>query len=220
MIVSVDNPRYRSVLNMLGGSRYNGAYYYAREIERNIIPNVATDRNWMLVNIEGEGYDRSIVFIHNNIHTEIYRWLERLEDLVLVCGVPETCAKMHGLGEPIYLPLSVDVRYVESFACRKDKGTAYVGRSSKRMGEGAEHMFPADVTLLEDMPRERLLREMARFERVYAVGRCAVEAKILGCEVLPYDPRYPDPSVWKVVDNRDAARMLQRQLDEIDRRAN
>lgn len=217
MIVSVDNPKYRLVLGMLGGSRYNGAYYYAKEIEANIIPNVQTDRNWVLVNVEGEGFDHSIVFVHNNLHPEIYRWLKRYKDLVLVCGVRETCAKMHGFGTPVYLPLSVDVPYVESFRCEKDKETAYVGRSSKRYGEGSSTKFDHSVALLEDMPREQLLSEMARYKRVFAVGRCAIEAKVLGCEVLPYDPRYPDPSVWRVLDNREAAKMLQAGIDGIDR---
>lgn len=216
MIVSVDNPRYRLVLDMLGGSRYNGAYYYAREIEANIIPNVPTDRSWMLVNVEGEGCDHSIVFVHNNLHPEIYAWLGRFDDLVLVCGVPETCAAMSAYGRAVHLPLSVDVPYVESFRRDKDRGTAYVGRASKRMGEGASIMFPRGTDHIEDMPREMLLSEMARYERVYAVGRCAIEAKVLGCEVLPYDPRFPDPSVWKVLDNRDAARMLARELEAID----
>ena len=43
-----------------------------------------------------------------------------------------------------------------------------------------------------------------------------IEAKVLGCEILPYDPRFPDPERWKVLDNRDAAVILQKQLDLID----
>ena len=36
-------------------------------------------------------------------------------------------------------------------------------------------------------------------------------------EVLPYDPRYPDPSVWRVVDTMDAVKMLQEKLNAIDK---
>ena len=57
---------------------------------------------------------------------------------------------------------------------------------------------------------------MARYKRVYAVGRCAIEAKILGCEVLPYDERFPNPDVWTVLDSKMAAKILQSQLDIID----
>ena len=68
------------------------------------------------------------------------------------------------------------------------------------------------------MKRQDMLPIMARYRRAYAVGRTAIEARILGCDVLPYDPRFPDPSVWKVVDNREAAAMLQKILDGIDGR--
>ena len=37
-----------------------------------------------------------------------------------------------------------------------------------------------------------------------------------GCEIMPYDKRFPDPSIWRVLDNRDAAKILQQKLDEID----
>ena len=57
---------------------------------------------------------------------------------------------------------------------------------------------------------------MALYKRVYAVGRCALEAKILGCEILPYDSRYPDPSVWVVLDNSEVIPMLQKELDKLE----
>lgn len=218
MIVDHMHPEYTRLWRYSGPNRWNGAYYYSQEIVRNIIPNVETDRNWVTVHIEGECFDHSIVFIHNNIHAELYRWMERFDDLILVCGVPSTAERMRYLGRTVYLPVSVDVGYVKSFERIKLRDTAYVGRPSKRCGEGARVDFGPGVDLLENMPRPKLLARMAEYERVYAVGRCAVEAKVLGCEVLPYDPRYPDPSVWKVVDNHDAARMLQAELYRIDGR--
>ena len=53
-------------------------------------------------------------------------------------------------------------------------------------------------------------------ETVYAVGRTASEAKALGCKLKPYDPRFPKVSFWKVIDNKDAAKILQEKLNEID----
>lgn len=194
------------------GNRWNGAYYYSLEIVEHFIPNVVTDRPWVTVNVEGHCEDRAIVFVHNNQHPERYRWLSAYSDLVLVCGVPGTCRKVAHLGTPVYLPLSVDVAYVERFRCAKDRGTAFVGRRSKAC------FIPHGTEVIAGMPREKMLGEMARYERVYAVGRCAIEARILGCEVLPHDPRYPDPSVWRVLDSRDAAAMLQVELDRIDGR--
>ena len=67
------------------------------------------------------------------------------------------------------------------------------------------------------MEHEELLKEMAKYKNVYAVGRTAIEAKILGCNILPYDPRFKDPSIWKVVDTMEAVSLLQKELDEIDK---
>jgi len=47
-------------------------------------------------------------------------------------------------------------------------------------------------------------------------GRLAA-AKELGCRVLPYDERFPNPDIWQVIDNSVAAEILQQQLDIIDR---
>ena len=57
---------------------------------------------------------------------------------------------------------------------------------------------------------------MAEYRTIYAVGRTAIEARALGCIVKPYDPRYPDPELWQVLDNREAAHMLQIHLNMLD----
>ena len=101
MIFDHDHYKYREKWNMSGYNRYNGAFYYSKEIVKNIIPRVKTDRNWITINIQGIGCDHSIVFIHNNLHPEHYDWLQRYDDLILVCGIPETCAKVSHLGNAI-----------------------------------------------------------------------------------------------------------------------
>ena len=212
MIYDHNCKAYRIKHERLNIDRYNGAYYYSKEIVKNIIPNVKTDRSWVTINCLGKCEDGAIVFIHNNLYPDIYRWLEDYKDLILVCGVPSTCEKVKHLGRAIYLPLSVDVPYVAQFRTEKTRKRAYVGRSEKR--EGKE--FPRDTEFLEAMPRRELLSAIAQFEEVYAVGRCAIESIILGCRVLPFDERFPDPGFWQVVDNREAARMLQVELDRID----
>ena len=201
--------------NTGSGVKWNGAFYYSKEIVKNIIPNVKTKRAWLTVNTyRAESVpDGCIVFIHNNKHPENYDWLKGKKDLVLVCGVPETCEKVAHLGTPVYLPLSVDVDYVKQFECEKDLEIAFVGRHSKRTKN-----LPEKIDIIQDLPRTRLLPEMARYKKVYAAGRCAIEAKVLGCEILAYDDRFPDPSVWQVLDNKDAAKILQERLDEIDGR--
>lgn len=214
MIIDHDHPKYREKWETISKSnRYNGAFYYSKEIVKNIIPNVNTDRNWVTLNIIGEAYDHSIVFIHNNLNPDHYDWLSDYSDLVLVCGIPETCEKVAHLGKTIYLPLSVDVKYVEQFKVPKTRKKAYVGRPSKRRGV----YFDLDVEYIEGLPRELFLKCVAQYEQVYAVGRAAIEAKILGCDILPYDDRFPDPSRWVVFDNSEAARYLQIELNKIDK---
>ena len=213
MIINHDHPRYRKKYRTIGKNKYNGAFYYSKEICKNIIPRVRTDRNWITINIPGVGCDHAIVFIHNNKHPQNYDWLSKFQDLVLVCGVPETCEKVAHLGKAIYLPLSVDVTYVEQFKVSdKTKDTAYVGRKSK----ATWGILPDGIDYLCGMKRQELLPRMAQYEKVYAVGRTAIEARILGCEVLPFDTRFPDAERWQIVDNAEAAVMLQKMLGEID----
>ena len=167
------------------------------------------------VNVTGVGCDNAIVFIHNNLHPERYDWLKRYDDLILVCGIRETIPKVEHLGRAIYLPLSIDTEYVKQFRVdEKTKDAAFVGRRSKmRLGE-----LPEGIDYLHGIRRQKLLPRMAEYKTVYAVGRTAIEAKCLGCKVLAYDKRFPNPSIWKVLDNKEAARMLQRELDKIDGR--
>ena len=212
-IVSAESAAYVKKRGTDGPAVWNGAFYYSKEIVRNIIPNVETDRSWITINLPELGAeDGAIVFIHNNKTPEVYNWLNRYRDLILVCGIPETVERVKGLGHAVYLPLSIDTKDVKAHSGKKTRGRAYVGRQSKHAGI----KFPNGTDLLQGMPRDRLLDEVARYREVYAVGRCAIEAKALGCKILPYDPRFPDPKIWKVVDNLDAAKKLQEILDEID----
>ena len=205
MIIDHSNPSHRKLSSQ---SKYNGAYYYSKEIVENIIPRVKTDYNWVTINTS-EAADHSIVFVHNNLHPEHYDYLKQYKDLILVVGVPDTAPKVAHLGKVIYLPLSVDVAYVEQYKCPKDKDVCFVGRPSKFEGT------KATGDCISGIPRDELLARLARYKQAYAVGRCAIEARILGCEILPYDPRFPDPSIWKVVDNAEAAAILQRELDKL-----
>lgn len=214
MIFDHTHPDYIKKRDSIGVHRWNGAYYYALELEKYFVPKVKTDRHWVLLNIEGHCWDHSIVFIHNNKNPSRYEWLRNYKDLVLVCVLPETVEAVKHLGFPtILLPLSIDVKEVEKYKTEeKTREVAFVGRKVKA-GWGS---VPEGTDFLCSMPREELLTEMAKYKKVYAIARCALEAKALGCEVLAYDPRFPDPDIWKVWDSRQAARKLQRELNKID----
>lgn len=210
MIIDHDYPPYREIWSGSGQNKWNGAFFYSKEIVKNIIPNVKTDRNWLTINTRGYCLNNSIVFIHNNKYPENYEWLKKYQNLILVCGIETTVKKVARFGKAIYLPLSVDVADVEKYKAPKTKKVAFAGRPEKAT------WAVGNCDRLQGIPRTELLKAMAQYEQVYAVGRVAIEAKILGCKVLPYDPRFPDPSIWKILDNRDAAKMLQKEIDKID----
>ena len=218
MIIDHRHPLYVEKQNSLTlGNQFNGAYYYSREIVKNIIPNVKTDRNWVTIRLKEQPIpDHSIVFIHNNRNPNYYEFLKQYKDLVLVCSLPKTVENMSYFGKAIYLPLSVDVDYVKKFIVRKKtKEMAFAGRLIK-ISKMYHAPVPKECDILTNMPQDELLLEMAKYKKVYCTGRTAIQAKILGCEIGVHDPNFPDPSVWKIIDNKNAAKILQCELDIID----
>ena len=221
MIIDHTHPDYAKKRASLGEDKYNGAYYYSKEIVKNIIPNVKTDRNWITIRLANlkEHPDHSIIFIHNNRNPNYYEYLRDYKDCILVCGMPETAYNVSFFCEDprksIYLPLSVDVEQVKKYIVKeKTKDVAYAGRTVKL--QYATRCMPQNIDILSNMPQSELLKEMAKYRKIYATGRTAIQARILGCEIGVHDTRYPDPSIWKIVDNKEAARMLQDKLNEID----
>lgn len=194
----------------IGGNKFNGAYFYSREIVNNIIPHIETSYNWVTVNAPGRCWDHSIVFIHDNQNPGKYEWLKHYNDLVLVCGVKDTVGRMNKLlpkHRAIYLPLSVDVEEVATHRLEKKiKSRAFAGRLCK-----VTSRLPKGIACLGDMPRDELLDEMAKYAKIYAVGRTAIEAKVLGCEIGIYDPRYPK-DIWEIMDNSEVIPILQSML--------
>lgn len=218
MILDHTEPNYVKKRNSLtNGNKFNGAYYYSREIVKNIIPHVKTDRNWVTVRLaDTQIPEHSIVFIHNNRNPNYYEFLREYKDLILVCGLERTVENMQYFGKAIYLPLSIDVEYVKRFRVEeKTKEMAFAGRMIK-ISKMYHAPVPKECDILTNMPQNRLLRAMADYKKVYCTGRTALQAKVLGCEIGVHDPNFPDPRIWKVIDNRDAAKMLQDILNEID----
>lgn len=216
MIIDHTNQYYRIKRAMKPDQKYNGAYYYSQDICKYIIPNVKTDRTWVTVRIpeEPSNLDHSIVFIHNNRNPNYYEYLRKYKDVICVCSTQHTYENMRFFGNPILLPLSV---HVDSVRCYKKKNhtkeMAFAGRKMKMTNK-----IPKTADILTDMPQSKLIRAMSDYQKIYAVGRTAIQAKILGAKVLAYDNLYPDPKVWKIVDCKEAAKMLQKMLDEIDDR--
>ena len=195
----------------------NGAFYYSKELLENIVPYIKTDRPWCLINAENQCYDNSIVFIHNNKNPERYEWLKGCKNLILVCSqlrTLKTMIKMFPQYHAILIPLSIDTEYVKKFKVnRKTKDTAYFGRLEKC----PESILKNDKIdkIYGNIPREELLKTVAKYRTVYAIGRCAIEAKCLGCKVLSHKGEY-DGVDFEVVDNSEIIPELQRLIDEID----
>lgn len=213
MIIDHNHPLYKEKRSKLGKAKYNGAYYYSKDIVKYIIPNIKTDRHWVTVRLpEVEVPDHSIVFIHNNRNPNYYQYLRKAKDLILVCSTRHTCEKMRFFGTPVFLSLSVNVENVKRFKKKvKTKDQAFAGRMTK-----ITNKVPKSCDILTDMSQTSLLKAMSDYKKIYAVGLTAIQAKILGCEIGVYDNLYPDVDFWKVVDVNDSVKMLQEILTMVD----
>ena len=192
----------------------NGALMYSINIVKYIIPQVKTTRNWITINTH-QCMDHSIFFVHSNVNIEYnYEFLKPYKDLVLVCSQKSTMYKMRKYGRAIYLPLSIDVDYVQKFARTKCKDCCYAARKNKIHSDKLKQL--QNVDYICDRTHDGMLEELSKYKKVYAVGLTALEAKALGCQILPYDSRFPDPSVWVVRDAKNMGKILQEKLDKID----
>ena len=222
MIIDHTHPEYIKLRKKTGNGKYNGAYYYSKEIVKNIIPRVQTWRDWNTIGRDVEGMrNGAIVFLHDNATTWHYEWLHKYEDLVLVCSSQYTADSVKYSGHTVLLPMSVDTEYVKKFRTKKTKDTCFAGNvwvknNTRICMTFPNGVFPDKIDFFSSLPREKLLKELAKYKRAYAIDRCAIEAKVLGCELLPLDTRYSVDNVGEVLDNRDAAEILQKELDKID----
>lgn len=211
MIIDHNHPEYVKLRKKTGKGKYNGCYYYSKEIVDNIIPRVKTTRDWNTVGRELEGmHDGMIVFLHDNATPWHYDWLKNYNDLVLVCSSTYTYESVQYWGEPILLPMSIDTEYVKQFRTKKTKDTCFVGNSWVRAN--CSSRIPDNVDFFSSMPREELLKAVAPYRKAMAIDRCAQECQVLGCELLPLKTRYGCDST-NVLDNRDAAEILQQILN-------
>lgn len=218
MIIDHTHPEYTKLRAKIPKGKYNGCWYYSNEIVDNIIPNVKTWRDWNTVGRELTGMcDHMIVFLHDNSTPWHYDWLKKYEDLVLVCSSTYTRDSVIYSGRTILLPMSIDTEFVRQFRAKKTKDICFAGNLwVKENMTDPSVLVAGKVDFFSGLPREELLKEIAQYKRVYAIDRCALEAKVLGCELMQMNTRYHCDSIGEVLDNRDAAKMLQAELNKID----
>lgn len=200
---------------------HNGAYYYAKEIEDLILPKIKG--NILIVTAGGTLYnnkdipDGSVIVCHDNQNPQNAYSKMFKKDILWICSKESTVKKLEKYGEKaVYIPLSIDTEYVKKFKRKKTKDIAYVGNAWPFKREYLNSL-PDDIEQLSDMPREALLKEMAKYKRVIAEGRCFMEAEVLGakCEI----PKYDNPNIGAitrtVLDSRDAVKYWREALEPI-----
>ena len=113
----------------------------------------------------------------------------------------------------IFIPLSIDINYVKQFKTkRKTKKVCYYGRLEKCP---KDIMEDDTIDKLGEGERDEMLKQIAKYKMVYAIGRCALEAQALGCEVKSHQGEYEGVK-FELKDNTDIIHDLQRILNEID----
>ena len=203
----------------LPSGKFNGAYYYSRDIEEHLAPYLTTKRP---INVIGTvccgGVDHMVVFIHNYLNSKAYGWLSRYNDVIVVSSdynVEDEILKNHKV---IHLPLSVNVEEIAKHKVKKKTEDAcYMGNQWVFKKQELAELVPPDVHRFGEMDREKLWDIVAKYKYAYAIGLCAIEARVLGCRLKMSRYRYPDPEgKFKVFDLREAAVCLQEAIDILE----
>lgn len=219
IVYGTQTPKFTSWRDKQTHGKENGAYYYSKEIEENILPELGFDMFYITAGAAlytaRELPDGAIVICHDNRSTKQSYGKLFGKGIVWVCSKHSTVETLDGYGErAVYVPLSIDTEYVKQFKRKKTKDTAYVGNAWAFKREYLNSL-PIDIEQLSDMPRVKLLKEMAKYKNVLAEGRVLQEAQILGCktEVPKYDGH---ESVYvEALDNREAIKYWREVLEPI-----
>lgn len=218
VVLGTKTPSFIKWHNKQGVTRNNGSYWYAREIEEIILPQI--DKKLFIVTAAASIYgsheipDNAIVVCHDNRTTvNSYGFLFK-KNILWICSKQSTVKTMLKEGErAIYIPLSIDTEYVKQFNRRKTKEIAFVG-NSWAFKKSYLSTLPKSIAQISNLEREDLLKEMAKYKRVIAEGRCLMEAQALGCKCEV--PKYENlESVYvDLLDSRDAIPLWQEALNK------
>ena len=202
------SPEYKA----LGLPKTNGAYWYSKELVENILPKIKTERPFVTINLDPFCCDNAIVIIHNNIDQKGYEWLSRFKNLICLCSKIEALCNLVEMlpkAHVVFLPMSIDTTYVKKFkAKKKTRNACYFGRLATVPND-----LPKNVKILGNHDREETLKEVAKYKTVYARGRCLLEAKCLGCKTISTSKMTGSEDL---IDNKDAIKLLQNIINEID----
>jgi len=217
IFIDTHDPNYLLKFGQLDkNSKFNGAYYYTKTFEEDIVPYVKTDRPWNLIGFKTcGGVDNMITIIHNNIEpSKDYIFLHKYQNVVSISNVKKTAEVMLQYGYSIYLPPCVNVKKVRAFGkgIKKDQVACFVGNPWPVYRDEIDKYVPAWVHRFGAMPREELLPIVAHYKEAYAIAVTAVECRALGCEIMKRSDRY-DPEDFPLFDVGDAVKCIEHALD-------
>lgn len=200
--------------------RNNGSYFYAKEIEDNILPELE-DIDLTVITTGASLFNKYelpkdlVVVCHDNRNPlQSYRSLLG-RNYLWVCSKPSTVKIMESVNElAVYTHLSIDTEYVRQFRVAEKTGDiAFVGNAWGFKREYLESL-PKSVVQLSGLEREDLLQEMAKFKRVIAEGRCLMEAQVLGAKTeVPVYQNGLESVYVEALDNRATIPDWRRELE-------
>lgn len=215
-VQGTNETEYKKWRNSLKSGQFNGAYFYAKEIEDIILPKLEGD--FFINTVAVQLYepkqipDGAIVVAHDNYHT-VERYSPYFgKNITWICSKYDAYFKLMGRGErAVLVPMSVDTEYVRKVAGkpRKTLDTGFFGNAWDFKESEMTKLYTQGVELISNLTREEALKRMAKFKTMYAEGRCAIEATVLGCDVKLIEyPDFPAEPV-QVLDSRDVIDLWQ-----------
>lgn len=222
IIYGINTKRYKDWAAADPSATNNGGYQYAKEIESNILPSITSEATIVTVGLslyetEEIPYGSIAVCHQNRDPIEAYAHFMK-RGFVWVCSKHSTVDILRKYGQTaVYIPLSIDTAYVAQYKTKKTKDIAYVGNAWDFKKDYLASL-PEHIDQLSGLPRDELLREMAKYKRVIAEGRCLMEAQVLGAKGEV--PQYPDGKEAVFVeplDNRDTIEYWKILFAEVDK---
>lgn len=219
LILGTKSPVYRHWRDRQSHGKENGAYYYSKEIEENILPELNLDMFFVTAGAAlytpRQLPDGAIVICHDNRSTRQSYGSLFGKGIIWVCSKHSTVETLEGYGEKaVYVPLSIDTEYIKQFKRKKTKDIAYVGNAWDFKREYLNNL-PSDIEQLSGMARVKLLEEMAKYKRVIAEGRCLMEAQVLGSKTEVPKYEHAEAVYVEALDNREAVKYWREALEPI-----
>lgn len=222
VILGTNTERFRTWHKTQGAEGMNGAYWYSKEIEDIILPELDSDA--VVVTVAASLYgpndipSGSVIVCHDNRYTEQSYGNHFGNNHLWICSKESTVKTLKGYGEnAVYVPLSIDTRYVKKFITDKTKDTAYVGNPWGFKKEYLESL-PPNIKQLGGMERDVLLRKMAEYKNVIAEGRCLMEAQVLGAKTSVPEYKEHEAVFVKALDSLAAVKHWQKAFKKVPKR--